>query len=83
MKTSTEIASAADLVGEEQAIEYIAKAGFDAWDFSMFAMCGYDWDKKTALLTDHPLSSPGYLAFAGIKKLADSARKLAEMFEAG
>ncbi|MGN1181163.1 MAG: sugar phosphate isomerase/epimerase family protein [Suilimivivens sp.] len=65
MKTSTEIASAADLVGEEQAIEYIAKAGFDAWDFSMFAMCGYDWDKKTALLTDHPLSSPGYLAFAG------------------
>ena len=36
MRTSTEIGSSARLVGEEKAIEYIAKAGFDAWDFSMF-----------------------------------------------
>ena len=36
MKISTEIASAAALVGEEKAVEYTAKAGFDAWDFSMF-----------------------------------------------
>ena len=35
MKISTEIASAAALVGEEKAVEYTAKAGFDAWDFSM------------------------------------------------
>ena len=34
MKISTEIASAAKLVGEEKAVEYAAKAGFDAWDFS-------------------------------------------------
>ena len=36
MKTSTEIASLAKLVGEEKAVEYIAKAGFDAWDFLCF-----------------------------------------------
>ena len=36
MKTSTEIASVARITGEERAIELIAKAGFDAWDFSMF-----------------------------------------------
>ena len=39
MKISTEIASAAKIIGEEKAIEYYAKAGFDAWDFSMFEMC--------------------------------------------
>ena len=38
MKTSTEIQSIVDVVGEEKAIEMIAKAGFDAWDFSMFNM---------------------------------------------
>ena len=43
MKISTEIGSAAKIIGEEKAIEYIAKAGFDAWDFSMFEMCRYDW----------------------------------------
>ena len=43
MKISTEISSARRLVGEERAVEYVAKAGFDAWDFSMFAIwifCG-------------------------------------------
>lgn len=64
MKISTEIYSAALLVGEEKAVEYIAKAGFDAWDFSMFAMCEYDWNRKTLLETDHPLASKNYLAFA-------------------
>ena len=39
MKISTEIFSASKIVGEEKAIELIAKAGFDAWDFSMFYMC--------------------------------------------
>ena len=47
MKISTEIGSAAQLVGEEKAVEYVAKAGFDAWDFSMFDMCGYDWKKRS------------------------------------
>ena len=64
MKTSTEIASAANIVGEEKAIELIAKAGFDAWDFSMFSMCKYDWKEKKVLPSEHPLSSAGALAFA-------------------
>lgn len=64
MKISTEISSAACHVGEERAVEYIAKAGFDAWDFSMFDMCGYDWKTKTALKSDHPLAGGGYLSFA-------------------
>lgn len=64
MKISTEIASAAKIIGEEKAVELIAKAGFDAWDFSMFSMCKYDWNLKTVLPTDHPLSGNNYLAFA-------------------
>lgn len=64
MKISTEIASAAKIIGEEKAVEYVAKAGFDAWDFSMFAMCKYDWSTDSVLGTDHPLSSPDYLSFA-------------------
>lgn len=64
MKISTEIGSAARLVGEERAIEYYAKAGFDAWDFSMFEMCGYDWKTRTAFRSSHPLGQNDYLKFA-------------------
>lgn len=64
MKTSTEINSAAKLIGEEKAVEYIAKAGFDAWDFSMFAMCRYDWATKGLLPNSHPLAGNEYLQFA-------------------
>lgn len=64
MKISTEIGSAAKRIGERKTIEYVAKAGFDAWDFSMLAMCKYDWANRRALNTDHPLAGPNYLAFA-------------------
>lgn len=64
MKISTEIASAAHLVGDEKAVEYVAKAGFDGWDFSMFDMCQYDWNTNQAVTTGHPLASDNYLAFA-------------------
>jgi L-ribulose-5-phosphate 3-epimerase len=67
MKISTEIGSAARIVGEEKAIEYIAKAGFDAWDFSMFSMCLYDWENNVILENSHPLAGNNYLSFA--KKL--------------
>ncbi len=67
MKTSTEISSAARIVGEEKAIELIAKAGFSAWDFSMFKMCNYDWANGKVLPSDHPLAGSGAVAFA--KKL--------------
>lgn len=64
MKTSTQTSSAAKLVGDEKAVELIAKAGFDAWDFSMFEMCKYDWRKKMLFETSHPLAGNDYLAFS-------------------
>ncbi len=64
MKTSTQIEIASQVIGEEKTVEYIAKAGFDAWDFSMFAMCKYDWGKGSLLENDHPLAGNNYLAFA-------------------
>lgn len=70
MKISTEINSAAKHVGEEKAVEYCAKAGFDAWDFSMFRMCNYDWGTGRIKPNDHPLSGSNYLAFArNLKKV--------------
>lgn len=63
MKISTEIASAARLVGEQKAVELYAKAGFDAWDLSMFRMCRYDWASGKCLENDHPLAGSNYLRF--------------------
>ena len=72
MKTSTEIVSASKICGEEKAVEFIAKAGFDAWDFSMFDMCRYSWDTQSAIFTNHPLSGDNYLAFARkLKKIGE------------
>ena len=68
MKISTEISSAAKHVGEEKAIELIARAGFDAWDFSMFRMASYDWRTNSLKDNDHPLAGPDYEKFA--KRLA-------------
>lgn len=62
MKISTEIDSVALLMGEERAVEMIAKAGFDAWDFSMFEMC----KNRGGVLSfkEHPLAKDNYLDFA-------------------
>ena len=67
MKTSTEIWSASNILGEERAIYELAKAGFDAWDFSMFEMARIDWSTYTLKPSTHPLSGNDYVAFA--KKL--------------
>lgn len=64
MLISTEIYSAARQVGEAKAVEFVAAAGFDAWDFSMFPMVRYDWNRHCLLDNDHPLSRPDYLKFA-------------------
>ena len=62
MKTSTEIDSIALHIGEEKAVELVAKVGFDAWDFSMFEMC----ENKNGILVPkaHPTAQSDYLAFA-------------------
>lgn len=64
MKISTEFKSAAKIVGEERAVELIAKAGFDAWDFSMDKMCNYDVDLGKVIESSHSLAGSNYLAFA-------------------
>ena len=72
MKISTEIWSSANILGEEKAIYELAKAGFDAWDFSMFEMARIDWSTSKLLESKHPLSGNDYVTFA--KKL----RKIGE-----
>lgn len=64
MKISTEIDSIARLVGEEKAVEYVARAGFDTWDFSMFRMCSWNWSTDAPYENEHPLKESNYLAFA-------------------
>ena len=64
MKISTEIYSAAAIVGEEKAIELIAKAGFDAWDFSMFDMVTCDRKSGEIIYKGHPLESKDAVSFA-------------------
>lgn len=63
MKISTEIGSISELVGEHKAVELCAKAGFDGWDFSMFAMCQYRWPEDYCVDSGHPLRTDHYLAF--------------------
>ena len=64
LKISTEIKSASKFVGERKAIELIAQAGFDAWDFSMFSMIHYDWKTRVGTLTDHPIAGKDAFKFA-------------------
>lgn len=73
MRLSTEIYSTARHVGEEKAIELIAKAGFDCYDFSLFDIARIDWRYMKVVDTDHPLSSSSYADFARkIKAVADA-----------
>ena len=64
MKTSTEIWSSSQIVGEEKAVELVARAGFDAWDFSMFEMARIDWRTYELLDKPHPLNGSDYIKFA-------------------
>ena len=65
MKISTEFNSASKIVGEEKAIEFIAKAGFEAWDFSLYRMLRYDSATGRRFVNeDHPLSKPDYIKYA-------------------
>ncbi len=75
MKISTEIGSFSRRIGEERAIEYVARAGFDAWDFSMFRMVrATDRATRQFEVTDHPLCGSGYLAYAReLRKIGEDA----------
>lgn len=64
MKTSTEIGSISELTGDERAVECVARAGFDAWDFSMFDSAYNDREAGKLVFNSHPISSENYLAYA-------------------
>ncbi len=64
MKISTEIESTDKIIGAEKAVEYVAKAGFDAWDLSMFYICRYSDEAGMMIDSDHPLGKSDYLKFA-------------------
>lgn len=72
MKISTETGSISQHVGIEKAVELIAKAGFDAFDFSLTDMVKYDYKNKCVAENDSPLAGPDYLKFARkIKGIAE------------
>lgn len=55
----------------EKAIELCAKAGFDAWDFSMFSMCRIDWGTRQPIQDPNVLNGVRYLEYARqLKKVA-------------
>lgn len=70
---STEIGSSSKRVGEEKAIELVAKAGFDAYDLSMFSnVATYDWRTKLTTMANHPLGEKDYLSYVRkLKKVAE------------
>lgn len=73
MKISTETASIRKHVSHAKAIEYIAKAGFDAFDFTMTEMVGVDWKERKLFTSDSPLAGNEYLKYVReLKKVADS-----------
>ena len=63
MKISTEISSISRIVGMEKAVELCAKAGFDAWDFSLFEMCKIDWRTVTVMNVQNELNGNNYIEF--------------------
>ena len=73
MKTSTEIGSTAAFTGMEKAVELVAKAGFDCWDFSLFGMATYSWSKRERMYVGDPLEQRDTAL-----KLAQTLRKTGE-----
>ena len=75
MAVSSEIGSITNLVGEEKAVRLLGEAGFEHWDFSLFAMRGkYDRSQNDVIFTGHPLEIPG--------ECLKLARRLKEIGEA-
>jgi len=72
MKVSTEIASISCRVGREKAIQYVAEAGFDAFDLSMSSLISYTTDWKMIANRDDILAGDQYLKYIRqLKRVAD------------
>ena len=73
MKTSMPIGPYSKKISEERAIEIIANAGFDHWDFTMCAPCPADRKNNLVLDCDHPFRKSNYLSFARhLKEVGES-----------
>lgn len=64
MKISTEIGSLCQRVPHERALEMLGRAGFDAFDLSLFEMAHYDWQRRCVQETTSPFLGPDGLRFA-------------------
>ncbi len=72
MKISTETGSLCRRMSYKEAIEMIAKAGFDAFDFSITSVGRLVKQTMTVEPNDHPIWGKDYLKFAReIKKIGD------------
>jgi sugar phosphate isomerase/epimerase len=61
MKTSTPTFQLSGWFGEDVAIEMIAKAGFDAFDYSLHEIISFDWKNlKSTVNTKHPYFQNDY-----------------------
>lgn len=73
MKISTEIGSAAKLVGYERAIELVGKAGFDAWDLTIYPMAKWDWTSGCFFDTGSPFLMDNYASyFRELRKIGEA-----------
>ena len=64
MKISTEFGAVSKIVGEQRAVELIGKAGFEAWDLSLYRMLKYDCATgRRYVNTEHPLAGKDYLKY--------------------
>ena len=61
MKISTELGSASRFGGYEKGVELIGRAGFDAWDLSLFNLARYDWKSGVIKESDDVFRGPSYL----------------------
>ena len=74
MRISTDLGSASRFGGYEKGVELIGRAGFDAWDLSMFNLARYDWKNGCIKDSDDVLRGPQYL------KKARELKQIGEAF---
>lgn len=63
MKVSTQTDVGGEMIGREKTVEMIAKAGFDAWDLSMFDMIDIYWSEWKANISNSPLNGKNYVDY--------------------
>ena len=64
MKVSMSITPVANIVGEQKALELVAKAGFDYFDYDFsFRLVNYNWATGYANYSYHPIARDNYIDF--------------------